>query len=239
MKSIRKTSTAILAFAFFAACAVSVFAQGATLTGKVAFEGEAPKPAPINFGAEKQCADMHKDKMPVNEDIVINSNNTVKSALIYIKEGATGTYTAPADPVVIDQTGCMFVPHAVGAMAGQKVIFKNNDPVLHNVRTDSKINKVFNIAQPIQGMETKKTFAQPEIGIHLKCDVHFWMAGYIHVLANPYFAITGDDGTFTIKDLPAGTYTVELWHEKLGVQDQTITVKDGETKAVDFTLKKA
>ncbi len=238
MKQNRKVTCAtISALVIFAACTGSAFAQGATVTGKVAFEGEAPKPAPINFGPEKQCADMHKDKMPLNEDIVVNPNNTVKGTLIYIKDGAKGQYAAPADPVTINQNGCMFVPHVAAAMAGQKGIFKNGDPVLHNIRTDSKINKVFNIAQPIQDMETKKTFDKPEIGIRLKCDVHFWMAGYIHILANPYFAITGDDGSFTIKDLPAGTYTVGLWHEKLGTQDQTITVKDGEAKGISFSLK--
>ena len=238
MKQIHKNAAAILVITFLVTCAGSVFAQGATVTGKVAFEGEAPKPAPINFGAEKQCADMHKDKMPVNEDIVINPNNTVQWVLVYIKDDVGGPFTAPAEPVTVNQNGCVFAPHGVAVMAGQKVIFKNDDPVLHNVRTDSKINKIFNIAQPIQGMETKKIFDKPEIGIRLKCDVHFWMAGYIHVLSNPFFAVTGEDGSFTIKNLPAGTYTLELWHEKLGTQDQTITVKDGESKEINFTLKK-
>lgn len=236
MKSVHNAFLALAIGIFYAG---PVFAQGATLSGKVSFEGEAPKAVPIQFGAEKQCADMHKDNPPVNEDIVINPDKTVKGALIYIKEGAKGQFPAPEEPVTIDQKGCVFAPHVVGVMAGQKVVFKNSDPVLHNVRTDSKINKVFNIAQPIQDMETKKAFDKPEIGIRVKCDVHFWMAGFIHVLANPYFAVTGEDGSFTIKDLPAGTYTVEIWHEKLGTQDQTVTLTDGESKEINFTLKKS
>lgn len=216
-----------------------LFAQGATVSGKVAFEGEAPAAKPINFGAERQCALMHGDKQPVNEELIVNPNKTVKGTLVYVKEGVTGTYYAPTTPVEIDQAGCMFSPHVSAAMVGQTVKFKNSDELLHNVRTVAKANKVFNIAQPVQGMSTDKVFDSTEIGIGLRCDVHFWMAAYIHVLPHPFFAITGDDGMFAIKDLPAGTYTIELWHEKLGTQTQTIMVADGETKAVDFSLKAA
>lgn len=211
-------------------------AQAAVLNGKVTFEGEASAPKPINFGAEKQCAMMHGDKPPVNEELVINSNKTVKWALVYIKEGAAPSPT-PAAAVVIDQKGCMFEPHVAVAHVGQKVTFKNSDPVLHNVRSEAKTNKAFNIAQPIQGMTTTKIFDQPEVGVKMRCDVHFWMTSFIHVLDHPYYAVTGDDGSFEIKELPAGTYTVEVWHEKLGAQASTITVADGETKTSDFTLK--
>ena len=212
-----------------------VFAS--TITGKVNFEGEAPLPKPINFGAERQCALAHGGKAPTEEGLVVNPNKTVKWALVYVKEGVMGQYETPTQPVEIDQTGCLFSPHAVAAMVGQTVNFKNNDELLHNVRTNSKINKTFNIAQPIKNMTTAKKFDQPEIGIQLRCDVHFWMSSYLHILNHPFFAVTGDDGSFTIKDLPAGTYTIELWHEKLGTQTQSITVADGETKTVDFTLK--
>ena len=212
---------------------------GSTVTGKVAFEGTAPVPVPINFGAEKQCAAMHADKAPVSEDLVVNPNSTVKWALVYIKEGATGQYAAPTAAVSMDQNGCMFAPHVVALMAGQKVSFKNSDAVLHNVRSASKVNKAFNIAQPIQGMTTMKAFAQPEVGVQMRCDVHFWMKGYIHVLSNPFFAITGDDGSFTIKDLPAGTYTLAVWHETLDEQTQNLTVGESGSKEANFTLKKA
>ena len=225
-------------FVFTGAQQIS-YGAGATITGKVAFEGTAPAPKLINFGAEKQCAVMHGDKPPVNEDLVVNPNQTLKWALVYIKEGVTGQYTAPTEAAVINQNGCMFSPHGVAVMAGQKVTFKNGDPVLHNVRSNAKINKAFNIAQPIQGMTTNKVFEQPEIGVQLKCDVHFWMAGYIHVLSHPFFAITGDDGVFSLKNVPAGTYTVEVWHEKLGTQTAQITVTDGETRTSDFVFKQA
>ncbi len=222
--------------AFIAMMGSTSISHAATLTGKVAFEGTAPEPKPINFGAEKQCASMHGDKMPVDESIIVNTNKTVKWALVYVKD-VKGEFKAPETAAEMDQNGCTFSPHALAVMKGQKITFKNGDPVLHNVRANSKINKAFNIAQPIQGMKRTKSFAEAEIGIQMRCDVHFWRSSYIHVLSHPFFAITGDDGSYTIKDLPAGAYTVEVWHEKLGTQTAQITVTDGETKTSDFTLK--
>ena len=219
----------------FFAVTLESWATGAAVTGKVIYQGDPVTQKPINFGAEKQCALMHGDKMPLMEEIVVNSNGTLKSALVYIKEEIPNAQ-APTAPVTIDQKGCMFSPHVSAAMVGQPVDFINNDALLHNVRTVSKVNKLFNIAQPVQGMKTTKKFDQPEIGIQLRCDVHFWMASYIHVLSHPYFAVTGEDGSFSIQGLPAGTYTLEMWHEKLGTQSQTITVQEGESKAVDFSV---
>ena len=130
----------------------TAFAGGATITGKVSFDGMPPEPKPINFGAEKQCAAMHGDKMPVDESLVVNPDKTVKWALVYVKEGVTGQYTTPLEPATVNQHGCIFSPHAIAVMAGQKVNFKNDDAVLHNVRSAAKINKAFNIAQPIQAI---------------------------------------------------------------------------------------
>lgn len=214
-----------------------VFA-GSEVSGKVNFIGTAPTPKAVNFGPEKQCALVHGDKMPMEETILVNSNNTLRNVLVYIKEGVSAPSAAPTEPVVIDQAGCVFKPHVTVARVGQKVVFKNSDTLLHNVRTLSKANKAFNIAQPIQNMKTEKTFTEPEIGIQLKCDVHFWMLSYLHVLSHSYHAVTGEDGSFSIKDLPVGTYTIEAWHEKLGTQVQTITVAEGEQKTLDFTMEK-
>lgn len=134
------------------------YAQEATITGKVVFKGTPPPPKPINFGAERQCALAHGDKTPNYEELVINSNGAVKGALLYIKEDISGNYSTPAEPVTIDQKGCIFIPHVSAVMVGQPVKFLNDDALLHNVRTVSKINPAFNVAQPIQGMSTDKKF---------------------------------------------------------------------------------
>lgn len=225
---------AVVAYLFFSTF-TNGFAQG-TVSGKVNFEGTAPVPKPVNFGAEKQCALVHGDKPPMEETIVVNSNNTLKNTLVYIKEGVSGTFETPKDALEINQRGCVFSPHVAAGMAGQTVRFKNGDDLLHNVRSISQKGQTFNIAQPIKDMSIDKVFKQPEIGIQLKCDVHFWMLSYLHIFEHPFFAVTGEDGSFTIPNLPAGTYTLEAWHEKLGTLTQSITVADGEDKTTSFTF---
>jgi hypothetical protein len=210
--------------------------EGGTITGTVKFSGTPPPPIPVNFGAEQQCALAHGTATPNMEDIVVNSNGTVRDVLVYVTGEVPGEYAAPTEPLVFEQRGCIFVPHVGAVMVGQPVEVRNDDPVLHNVRAQSKLGQSFNIAQPVQGMKTTKKLLKPEIGIPIKCDVHFWMTGYLHALAHPFFAITGSDGTFTITGLPAGTYTLEAWHGKLGTKQLTITVSGGESQSVEFTL---
>ena len=214
----------------------AVAGGGGTITGTVKFSGIPPPPTPINFGAEKQCALVHGTTPPKVEDVVINSNGTVRDVLIYVTGEAPGQYAAPTEPLVFEQRGCLFVPHVGAVMVGQPVEVRNDDSILHNVRAQSKLGQSFNIAQPTQGMKMTKKLLKPEIGIPLKCDVHFWMTGYLHVLAHPFFAVTGPDGVFTIKGLPAGTYTLEAWHGKLGIKQMAVTVNGDESQSVEFTL---
>jgi len=209
---------------------------GGTITGTVKFSGTPPPPTPINFGAEQQCALAHGTTPPMIENLVINSNGTVRDVLIYVTGEVPGQYAAPTEPLVFHQHGCIFVPHVGAVMVGQPVEVRNDDSVLHNVRAQSKLGQAFNIAQPVQGMKTTKTLLKPEIGIPLKCDVHFWMTGYLHVLAHPFFALTGPDGAFTITGLPPGTYTLEAWHGTLGTKQGTATVTDGGAASLTFTF---
>ena len=209
---------------------------GGSVTGRVVFEGTPPPAKEIQFGAEKPCALAHQHP-PTYEDIVVNGNGTLKWVLVYVKDAVPGEFPAPTEPVVIDQQGCMFAPHVSAARVGQPVEFRNNDPVLHNVRGASKQRQGFNIAQPMQGSKTTRVFKAPEIGMPLKCDVHFWMAAYVHVLEQPFYAVTQDDGAFAITGLPAGAYTLEAWHEKLGTRTQAVTVTDGQAAPATFTFK--
>jgi len=212
-------------------------ATAATITGKVAFDGAAPaKGEPIKMNADPNCVKMHTEAvydMPVE----VNANKTLKNVFVYVKSGLSGKFPAPSTPVEIDQKGCMYSPHVFGIQVGQKLVIKNDDPTLHNIHARPVVNAQFNAAQPVQGMTTEKSFDKPEVMVPFRCDVHNWMNAYCGVVDNPYFAVTGDDGTFSIKGLPPGTYTIETWQEKYGVQDQTVTVAAKETKDITVSYK--
>jgi hypothetical protein len=209
----------------------------ASVTGKITFEGDKPNLVKLQMSADAVCMKAHKDPV-MDQSVVINDNGTLRNVFVYVKQGAEKwSYTTPTSPVELDQQGCLYHPHIVALMANQPLKIKNGDPTLHNIHPQPKNNPEFNFGQPTQGMETEKTFANPELAIPVKCDVHRWMESYIFVMAHPFFSVSGEDGTFTIKNLPAGSYTIEAWHEKYGSQTQTITVADNEAKTADFTFK--
>ncbi len=217
---------------------LQVVAQNATIKGVVKFKGEAPKPRLISMKADRQCDAIHGGKAVTAEDFVINQNGTLKWVFVYVKEGVKGKYNPPEEPVVLDQQGCWYHPHVFGIMVGQKLEIRNSDPLLHNVHSTPKKNKPFNIGQPVKGMKNIFTFTTPEVMVPFKCDVHPWMSAYAGVLDHPFYGVTNDKGEFEIKNLPPGTYTIEAWHEKLGTQTQSVTVKAGETKTIEFTFER-
>jgi plastocyanin len=214
------------------------FSQNATVKGVVKFVGEAPKPRLISMKADRQCDAIHGGKSVTAEDVVVNPNGTLKWVFVYVKEGVKGKYNPPSEPVVLDQQGCLYQPHVFGIMVGQKLEVRNSDPLLHNVHATPKKNKPFNIGQPVKGMKSYHTFNTPEIMVPFKCDVHPWMSAYAGVLDHPFFSVSNDKGEFEIKNLPPGTYTIEAWHEKFGTLTQTVTVKPGETKRIEFTYER-
>jgi hypothetical protein len=217
--------------------ALAPAATAGELRGRVSFTGEPPARSPVAFGGEKQCALMHGDAPPLVEDVVVGLNGGLRDVLVYLTgEAPGGPHTPPAEPLVYEQHGCLFKPHVGAVMVGQPIEVRNDDPVLHNVRAQSKLGQSFNIAQPMQGMKTTKKMKAQEIGIPLKCDVHFWMTGYLHSLAHPFFAMTGEDGAFAIANLPPGTYTFEAWHPALGTRIATATITDGEPAALTFAF---
>jgi plastocyanin len=207
-----------------------------TVTGKVTFEGTPPAPQPIKLSSDPYCQTANAGLTTENE--IVGAGGTVANVFVYIKDGlGNRTFTAPATPVVLDQKGCHYTPHVLGIQVGQPLQIVNSDSTLHNVHGLPKANKEFNQGQPIQGMKTTHTFSTKEVMIPFKCDVHGWMNAWVGVLDHPYYAVTGADGTFSLKGLPPGTYTIEAWHEKLGTQTQMVTVGAKESKNVGFTFK--
>lgn len=233
MKHIKLTQlTVVLGVLMF--LAGPVFAGG-TVTGVVKFDGTAPNFKAINMDADPICMAAHKDAV-LPQTLVLGEGNTMGNIFVYVKNAPAGDYKAPADPVIIDQKGCNYHPHVLGVMVNQPVKILNPDGTLHNVHALSKVNSEFNMAMPKFRTEVTKTFDKAEFMFAIKCDVHPWMGAWVAVMPNPFFAVTKEDGKFEIKDLPDGTYTIEAWHEKLGVKDVTVTIAGGNAQTADFTF---
>ncbi|MBI4353967.1 MAG: carboxypeptidase regulatory-like domain-containing protein [Candidatus Omnitrophica bacterium] len=209
----------------------------ATVSGTVKFSGTAPSAERVKMDADPQCAMQHKEAVNKPE-VVVNANGTLKHVFIYVKQGLEGkTFAAPTSSGSLNQHGCMYEPHVLGLQVGQRLDIVNSDSTLHNVNCKATKSKPFNLAQPTKGMKSSKQFTAPEIMVKCVCNVHPWMAAYVGVVAHPYFAVTGDEGSFSLAGLPAGTYTVAAWHEKYGEQTQDVTVADGAVSSVAFEFK--
>jgi len=210
--------------------------DGATVTGKVKFVGKAPANPAIDMGEEPKCK--AKYTAGPTDPQVLAKAGMLANVFVYVKSGlaADAKFPAPSAPVEIDQSGCLYHPRVFGMMVGQGLAIKNSDGVLHNIKALGKKNRPFNISQPTNMVTQRPGFTVPEVMLPLECNVHGWMHAYVGVLPHPFFATTGEDGAFALKGLPAGTYTIEAWHEKYGLQTATVTVKAGETKTADLTF---
>ena len=161
------------------------------------------------------------------------------NAYVWIKTGldAYKGPPPPADPIVMDQKGCLYHPHVIGARVGQKIVFLNSDPVLHNVRTIAEQNAPFNDMMPTKDMRLSKTFDKPEVMVRAKCDVHPWMASFVGVVAHPFFAVSSDAGEVTLENVPEGEYEIEAWHEVFGKKTEKVKVEARKTAQATFTFR--
>jgi plastocyanin len=211
-------------------------ATAATITGKVSFEGEKPKPRQIRMDAEASCAALHKEPV-YGEELVVN-DGALQYVFVYVKDGlGDKTFATPTEQVTLDQKGCIYKPHMIGLQAGQTLKILNSDPTTHNIHPLPANNREWNTSMSPGGTPLERTFPREEVMIPVKCNVHPWMKSYIGVLKHPFFAVSGNDGKFEIKGLPPGDYTIEAWHERLGATTQKVTLAAKDSKTVDFTLK--
>ena len=206
-----------------------------SITGTVTFDGDAPALPALAMNAEPECAEKHSGPVPA-EMLVLGNGNTMGNIIVWVSSGLPdgASWAVPTTPVVLDQRGCLYVPHAMGIMVGQPYRILNSDGFLHNIHTLPEINTTFNRAMPATLTETTTTFGQPEAIFQIKCDVHPWMLAYIGVFDHPFFSVTSSDGTYTISGLPPGTYEITAWQERLGTQTASITVGDSEAASQDF-----
>jgi plastocyanin len=211
-------------------------ATAGTVSGKIAFHGVKPARKLISMASEAGCEQAHKGHPVYDEPLATGKNGGLSNAFVYIQAGLDGKKFEPAkQAVTLDQHGCMFVPRVIGLQTGETLALKNSDTVSHNVHPMPQNNREWNQQQSPGAPDVEHRFPRAEVMIPVKCNVHKWMHAYIGVVGHPYFAVTGTDGAFELKNVPPGDYTVAVWHEKLGQQTQQVHVAPSTTAAVNFT----
>ena len=208
-----------------------------TISGKINYSGKKPSHKIVNMDADPQCVKLHPTSLS-DESIAVNKDGMLANVFVYIKQGLEGkNFEPPSDPVVIDQNGCWFNPRVLGIQVGQTLQVKNSDPVTHNIHPLPEINREWNQSQAPDTEPFTRKFTQPEVMIKVKCNIHAWMHAWVGAVAHPYFAVTGADGTFTLRDVPPGNYTIEIWQEELGKQEQQVTLTSASASELTFNFK--
>lgn len=243
-KSIKKTVGSFLAI-FTVLCVSSyVFAYeggdvsgGGSISGKITFTGAAPARTPIDVTKDKDVCGVMEH---LSDLLIVSADGAVKNVIVSIVEIAKGKKVEiPTTNPCLDQNGCVFIPHVIAVAAGTTIDIKNSDAVTHNVHTYPEENSAINKAQPpsLTIISIPTEFGE-EDPMKVSCDYHGWMSSWVGIFEHPYFAVTGDDGTFSLDNVPAGAYEVKAWQEDVGELVQLVDVKAGAATTLDFQFKK-
>lgn len=203
-------------------------AKGTTLGGKAHWDGNVPKRAPINMGADPFCKNAGEGMK--SERFVVSASGGLRDVFVHVTKGLEAwTFDYATEPVTIDQDNCVYVPHVIGVRAYQPIIFKNSDATAHNVNTRDS-GQGFNKTTSSKGSEFRWQFRKPQLDLRARCDIHPWMNAWIHVVTHPYFATTDDEGNWTFpRALPPGKYTIEARHANAGTKTAEVTIEEGKT----------
>jgi plastocyanin len=213
-------------------------ATAGTISGSIRFTGRRPQPKIIDMDQEPECARLHKGGLRPDEPLVVNAKGAVANVFVYLKAGLEGKhFEVPAAPVTIDQNGCWFQPRVLGLQTGQTLMVTNSDPVTHNIHPLAHVNREWNHSQGQGDPALSRRFLHSEVMIPVKCNIHKWMHAYLGVVEHPYFAVTGADGTFELRNVPPGNYTIAAWQESLQPQERQIAVPASGKVDITFTFK--
>jgi plastocyanin len=212
-------------------------ATAGTISGIVKLEGAPPRMRAINMRSVPNCAKLHETQ-PMTQDVVPGDNGALQNVVVYLK-GDFSLYSFPAatEPVKIDQKGCMYVPHVVAVRTQTPVQVHNSDSATHNSFALTKRNSDWNETQTVGGAPVEHVFSVPEVAVALKCNIHPWMKVYVAVFSHPYFQVTGKDGSFSLKNVPPGTYRLTAWQEYYGTIEQTVTLGPKGEQTATLTFK--
>lgn len=219
-----------------AACGmISAVPPAGSIAGRVTYEGTPAKQKPIDMSKEPSCAKQHATPI-TTETVVVGPENALQNVVVYISTGAPEESSVPGQAVTIEQKGCQYLPHIVPMQVNQELQVVNDDPTSHNIHPLAKINHEWNKAQPPGMPPFSEKFDKPEF-IPVKCNVHPWMHTTFAVMKNLHYAITGENGTFTLPNLPPGRYTVTAWHESYGEETEEVTIAASETETANFVFR--
>jgi plastocyanin len=233
-------------FSFAAAAAATLVTLGITSTpiagqggtgtivGHVKYMGPTPVNPLIRMGADPRCNKLYVGKRPTSQAFIVGADGAFANVLVNL-DGSFPATPVATTPAVMDQKDCQYTPRVIGARIGQTLQVRNDDPTDHNIHSSSMAGNDFNTTQTVNGKPFEYTLKAAEL-LHVRCDNHTWMSGYVGIFDNPYFAVSGTDGSFTIANVPAGKQTVKAWHEVMGMKTETVDVQAGKTTTVDFTF---
>ena len=207
---------------------------GGSIKGHVHVTGKVPGNSVIRMGKDPKCSEMNKGKQVIQEAVKATIDGSLANVFVRL-EGAFPATPVPKTPVTIDQRSCFYSPRVAGVRVGQTLEIRNDDNLLHNVHSVSNHDNQFNFGQAKAGVVDSFKMKNEEVMMRLGCDIHSWMTAYVGVVTNPYFAVSDASGAFEIKNVPAGTYTIDAWHERFGPLKKSVKVMAGGTVAVDFS----
>jgi len=206
-----------------------------TIKGRVRLLGKLPGNVVLRMRGDRFCAQLNAGKQVVQETVMAALDGSLGNVFVRL-DGSFPDTPVPAQPVTIDQRGCVYAPRVVGLRVGQTLQVRNSDDLLHNVHGVSARSNNFNVAQPMVGMVNQFRPKDEEVMLRLSCDIHSWMTSYIGVVNHPYFDVTGKSGTFEIRNVPPGRQTILAWHEVYGELKKSVVVTAGATATVDFDI---
>ena len=206
----------------------------ASLSGKIVFEGQVPKPGKIQMTADPYCAQHNQN--PYTETVKV-SDGGLENAILYLSSGLEGnSFPTPSEPLLLDQRDCQYIPHVFTIQVNQPMQVKNSDKTAHNVHAWPGKATPFNVGQPVQGMVFSAQFDQEEMPVAIRCDIHKWMNSYVGVFNHPFHTVSKAGGMYGMK-IPAGKYEVTAWHEEYGTQKAMVDVVDNGEAVLNFTFK--
>jgi plastocyanin len=215
-----------------------IAASEGKISGTIKLDGTPPHQKPIDMSKEPSCAAQHTAKPVTTENVVVGSNGGLANVVIYISDGLSGAAASQisSQPAQINQKGCQYIPHVLAVDVNQDMKVVNSDQTSHNIHPLPTKNSQWNKSQPPNTPPFDAKFTNEEVAIPVKCNIHPWMHGYIAVVKGPY-AVSNENGSYSIEGVPPGSYTITAWQEEYGTQTQKVTVAAGKPASADFTFK--